>query len=109
VAAQSYINVDKIIDAIRQTRADAVHPGYGFLSENASFVSRLKEEGVVFIGPTAECIRGMGDKLESKKLAKEAGVNIIPGKGDLPKNVLVWNNSKLKTNAPHLHADRLVW
>ncbi|KAI5704973.1 hypothetical protein M8J75_010602 [Diaphorina citri] len=79
VAAQSYINVDKIIDAIRQTRADAVHPGYGFLSENASFVSRLKEEGVVFIGPTAECIRGMGDKLESKKLAKEAGVNIIPG------------------------------
>ncbi|KAL1458379.1 hypothetical protein WDU94_008536 [Cyamophila willieti] len=79
LATQSYINIDKIIAAIRETQADAVHPGYGFLSENATFVSRLKEEGVVFIGPTTECIQGMGDKLESKKLAEKAGVNIIPG------------------------------
>lgn len=80
VAAQSYINVDKIIDAIKQTQAEAVHPGYGFLSENAAFVARLKQEGVVFIGPTTECLQGMGDKLESKKLAKKAGVNVIPGR-----------------------------
>uniref|UniRef100_A0A8D8S7W7 propionyl-CoA carboxylase n=1 Tax=Cacopsylla melanoneura TaxID=428564 RepID=A0A8D8S7W7_9HEMI len=79
LAAQSYINIDKIMAAIRETQADAVHPGYGFLSENAAFVARLKKEGVVFIGPTTESIQGMGDKLESKKLAEKAGVNIIPG------------------------------
>ena len=75
----SYLNVDAIIDAMKQTGAEAVHPGYGFLSENSSFVDRLKKEGLVFIGPDSHAIHAMGDKIESKKLAIKAGVNTIPG------------------------------
>ena len=75
----SYLNVDAIIDAMKRTGAEAVHPGYGFLSENASFVDRLKKEGLVFIGPDSHAIHAMGDKIESKKLAIKAGVNTIPG------------------------------
>ncbi|KAJ8958888.1 hypothetical protein NQ318_019656 [Aromia moschata] len=67
------------MDAIRQTGAEAVHPGYGFLSENAAFVEMLEDETVAFIGPSARAITGMGDKLESKRLATAAGVNTIPG------------------------------
>lgn len=76
---QSYIVIDKIIDAIRQTGADAVHPGYGFLSENASFAEALEKEGVLFIGPPVGAIQAMGDKITSKKLAAEAGVSTVPG------------------------------
>ncbi|MCK3780263.1 acetyl/propionyl/methylcrotonyl-CoA carboxylase subunit alpha [Ensifer sesbaniae] len=78
-SAQSYIVIDKIIDAIRKTGADAVHPGYGFLSENAIFADALEKEGVAFIGPPVGAIQAMGDKITSKKLAAEAGVSTVPG------------------------------
>ncbi len=81
-AAESYLLADKIIEACKQTGAEAVHPGYGFLSERASFVEALDKEGIVFIGPPASAIAAMGDKIESKKLAKEAGVNVVPGSKD---------------------------
>ncbi|MCJ8191490.1 acetyl-CoA carboxylase biotin carboxylase subunit [Sphingomicrobium aestuariivivum] len=78
-AAESYLVADKIIEACKQTGAEAVHPGYGFLSERASFVKALDEAGIAFIGPPAGAIAAMGDKIESKKLAREAGVNVVPG------------------------------
>ncbi|MDO1560295.1 acetyl/propionyl/methylcrotonyl-CoA carboxylase subunit alpha [Brevundimonas sp. 2R-24] len=78
-AAQSYLLADKIVDAVRQTGAEAVHPGFGFLSENAAFARRLRDEGIVFIGPNPEAIEAMGDKITSKKFAAEAGVSTVPG------------------------------
>jgi propionyl-CoA carboxylase alpha chain len=78
-AAQSYIVIDKIMAAIRQTGAEAVHPGYGFLSERMDFAAALEKEGVVFIGPPSPAIEAMGDKITSKKLAREAGVSTVPG------------------------------
>ena len=78
-ANQSYIVIDRILDAIRQTGAEAVHPGYGFLSENKTFAEALAREGVAFIGPPASAIEAMGDKITSKKLAAEAGVSTVPG------------------------------
>jgi len=79
VSKQSYLSADKIIAACKQTGAEAVHPGYGFLSENESFSKRLEEEGIIFIGPKHYSVAAMGDKIASKKLALEAKVNIIPG------------------------------
>ncbi len=79
---ESYLLADKIIAACKQTGAQAVHPGYGFLSENAEFAKRVEEEGIVFIGPKHASIAAMGDKIESKKLAGAAGVNCIPGVND---------------------------
>ncbi|MQB19815.1 acetyl/propionyl/methylcrotonyl-CoA carboxylase subunit alpha [Agrobacterium tumefaciens] len=76
---QSYIVIDKILEAIRKTGADAVHPGYGFLSENPAFAAALEKEGVAFIGPPVKAIEAMGDKITSKKLAAEAGVSTVPG------------------------------
>ncbi len=81
-AAESYLLADKIIAACKQTGAEAVHPGYGFLSERASFVEALAKENIAFIGPPANAIAAMGDKIESKKLAKAAGVNTVPGSED---------------------------
>ncbi|MGV3553526.1 acetyl-CoA carboxylase biotin carboxylase subunit [Rhizobium sp.] len=78
-SAQSYLVIDRIVDAIKQTGADAVHPGYGFLSENRAFAERLKQEGVIFIGPPVGAIEAMGDKITSKKIAAEAGVSTVPG------------------------------
>ncbi|MEO1488461.1 MAG: acetyl/propionyl/methylcrotonyl-CoA carboxylase subunit alpha [Pseudomonadota bacterium] len=78
-AAESYLVPEKIISACKATGAEAVHPGYGFLSERASFVEALEAEGIAFIGPPASAIAAMGDKIESKKLAMEAGVNVVPG------------------------------
>ncbi len=78
-ANESYLIPEKIIAACKQTGAEAVHPGYGFLSERASFVETLEKEGIAFIGPPANAIAAMGDKIESKKLAMEAGVNVVPG------------------------------
>ncbi len=78
-ANESYLLADKIIAACKQTGAEAVHPGYGFLSERASFVEALEAEDIAFIGPPAGAIAAMGDKIESKKLAREAGVNVVPG------------------------------
>ncbi|MEL7345489.1 MAG: acetyl/propionyl/methylcrotonyl-CoA carboxylase subunit alpha, partial [Pseudomonadota bacterium] len=78
-ANQSYIVIDKIMEAIRQTGAEAVHPGYGFLSENPKFAEALEAAGVAFIGPPKGAIEAMGDKITSKKLAAEAGVSTVPG------------------------------
>jgi len=78
----SYLSMDKIIAACKQTGADAVHPGYGFLSENETFARRVEEEGIVFIGPKHAAIAAMGDKIQSKKLAAKAGVSTIPGHND---------------------------
>ena len=78
----SYLQAEKIIAACKQTGAQAVHPGYGFLSENAGFAKRVEEESIVFIGPKHYSIAAMGDKIESKKLAGAAGVNCIPGVND---------------------------
>ncbi len=76
---ESYLSMDKIIAACKQTGAQAVHPGYGFLSENEAFAKRVEEEGIVFIGPKHASIAAMGDKIASKKLAGAAKVNTIPG------------------------------
>lgn len=78
-SAQSYLSIPKIVEAVKATGAQAVHPGYGFLSENKDFCEALEDIGVAFIGPGHEAIQAMGDKIESKLLAKEAGVNTIPG------------------------------
>jgi propionyl-CoA carboxylase alpha chain len=78
-AAQSYLIADKIIAACKQTGAEAVHPGYGFLSERTSFAEALAKENIAFIGPPVNAIAAMGDKIESKKLAMSAGVNVVPG------------------------------
>ena len=78
-AAESYLVADKIVAACRQTGAEAVHPGFGFLSENAGFAKRLAAEGIVSIGPNPCAIEAMGDKIESKKFAAKAGVSTVPG------------------------------
>jgi len=78
-SAESYLRGDRIIEACRRTGAEAVHPGYGFLSEKAAFASALEAAGIVFIGPAPAAIAAMGDKIESKKLATEAGVSTVPG------------------------------
>ena len=78
-SSESYLVIEKIINACKKTGADAVHPGYGFLSENSAFVNQLEREGITFIGPPSEPIRVMGDKIESKIFAEKSGVNIIPG------------------------------
>ena len=78
-AAESYLIAEKIIAACKQTGAEAVHPGYGFLSERTSFAEALAAEGIEFIGPPVNAIAAMGDKIESKKLAMAAGVNVVPG------------------------------
>ena len=78
-AAESYLVAEKIIAACKQTGAEAVHPGYGFLSERASFCEALEEQGIVFIGPKPKAIRAMGDKIESKKFANAAKVSTVPG------------------------------
>src|SRR6201984_1837663 len=78
-AAESYLVIDKIVEACRKTGAEAVHPGYGFLSERAAFPEALAKAGIVFIGPNAKAIAAMGDKIESKKAAARAKVSTVPG------------------------------
>ncbi len=78
-AAESYLVIDRLIEACKKTGAEAVHPGYGFLSEREAFARRLKAEGIVFIGPNPDAIAAMGDKIESKKAAAAAGVSTVPG------------------------------
>ncbi|MET2829249.1 acetyl/propionyl/methylcrotonyl-CoA carboxylase subunit alpha [Mesorhizobium shangrilense] len=82
-SSQSYIVIGKMLDAVRATGADAVHPGYGFLSENAHFADALKDAGVTFIGPPVAAIEAMGDKITSKRIAASAGVSTVPGHMDL--------------------------
>jgi propionyl-CoA carboxylase alpha chain len=78
-SAESYLKIDAIVAACRETGAEAVHPGYGFLSENAAFARALDAAGIVFIGPPMKAVAAMGDKIESKKLAQKAGVTMVPG------------------------------
>jgi propionyl-CoA carboxylase alpha chain len=78
-ASESYLKAELIIDACKATGAEAVHPGYGFLSERTTFAEALKQAGIAFIGPPPNAIAAMGDKIESKKLARDAGVNVVPG------------------------------
>ncbi|MCZ4282980.1 acetyl/propionyl/methylcrotonyl-CoA carboxylase subunit alpha [Kiloniella laminariae] len=85
-SAESYLVIDKIIAACKETGAQAVHPGFGFLSENAAFVKALDDAGVVFIGPPTKAIGAMGDKIESKHLAKQSNVSTVPGHMDLIKD-----------------------
>ena len=78
-SSESYLSIERILEACRKTGAEAVHPGYGFLSENAEFSTTLERAGIVFIGPPPKAIAAMGDKIESKKLASKAGVSTVPG------------------------------
>ena len=78
-SAQSYLSIDRLVDACLQTRADAVHPGYGFLSENSNFLKALDAAGIAFIGPGQRAIEIMGDKIAAKALARKAGISVIPG------------------------------
>ncbi len=83
---ESYLAVDRIVDACLKTGATAVHPGYGFLAENAEFCERLENEGITFIGPKADSMRAMGDKIAAKSLARRAGLSVIPGSDLVPES-----------------------
>ena len=76
---ESYLDIEKIIRAAKEHQADAIHPGYGFLSENADFARRCKEENILFIGPAAETMEAMGDKISARKRMIAAGVPVVPG------------------------------
>ncbi|KAJ1383357.1 Pre-ATP-grasp domain-containing protein, partial [Ochromonadaceae sp. CCMP2298] len=78
-SADSYLRMDKILAIAKKTGAQGIHPGYGFLSENSSFVEMVEAAGLAFIGPSAGAMRDMGDKLSSKRIAKAAGCFVIPG------------------------------
>ncbi len=78
-STESYLRIDRILDAARETGAEAIHPGYGFLSENSGFARACKEAGIVFIGPTAESMEAIGDKVRARKLMMDAGVPVVPG------------------------------
>ena len=87
LVSESYLSIEKIIWAAQETGAEAIHPGYGFLSENPKFPIALEKVGIIFIGPPVEAIKSMGDKITSKELAKKAGVSIVPGHMGLIKTV----------------------
>lgn len=78
-ASESYLSIPRILSAVQKSGAEAVHPGYGFLSENPTFVKVLEQNNIIFVGPKASAIAAMGDKIQSKLIAKASGVNCIPG------------------------------
>src|ERR1700722_4126443 len=78
-SSKSYLNADKIIEVAKQLNVDGIHPGYGFLSENAAFSDKVKNAGLIFIGPSAEAMRMMGDKLSAKHAAKKHNIPMVPG------------------------------
>src|SRR5207253_2237755 len=84
---ESYLNIPKIIEVCKKAKVDAVHPGYGFLSENSDFAEALAKENIVFIGPTPENIEAMGDKLSAKALMKKAEVPTVPGSDGAVENL----------------------
>ena len=96
----SYLNTEKLIEISKKFSVDAIHPGYGFLSENSGFVKELNKEKIIFIGPSYKAIELMGDKIESKKIAKKAGVNCIPGYEHAIKNVREGLNEAKKIGYP---------
>jgi acetyl-CoA carboxylase biotin carboxylase subunit len=81
-ASESYLRIDKLIDVAKKSGAEAIHPGYGFLSERAAFAKAIADAGLVFIGPSAHAISAMGDKVEARKLMRKAGVPVVPGSDD---------------------------
>ncbi len=83
-APQSYLNIEAILQAARDSNADGIHPGYGFLAENAAFATRCQEAGLTFIGPSPAAMRTMGDKAAARQVAQDAGVPVIPGSGRQP-------------------------
>src|SRR5512141_1980246 len=87
-AAQSYLNIPAIIEAAKKTGADAIHPGYGFLSENEAFARAVEDAGLLFIGPRPETIALTGDKLAARRVARESGLPVLPGK-DVPVDEVV--------------------
>src|SRR5438309_8994471 len=94
-AAESYLNTDAILDVVRRSGADAVHPGYGFFSENTDFARAINAEGVTFIGPPTEAIEVMGDKISSRVAADKAGVAGVPGDNTVltdPQQVIAFGN-----------------
>ena len=96
----SYLNIEKLIEISKKLSVDAIHPGYGFLSENSGFVKKLNKEKIIFIGPSYKAIELMGDKIESKKIAKKAGVNCIPGYEHAIENVEEGLNEAKKIGYP---------
>ncbi|HMO54956.1 MAG TPA: biotin carboxylase N-terminal domain-containing protein, partial [Tepidiformaceae bacterium] len=94
-ARESYLHMERIIDAARRCGADAVHPGYGFLAENADFAEACESAGLTFIGPSPESIRLLGDKIQARKIAMEAGVPVLPGSGEVTsvEEAMVFANS----------------
>ncbi|HEX7555276.1 MAG TPA: biotin carboxylase N-terminal domain-containing protein, partial [Leptolinea sp.] len=78
-AAESYLNIEKVLQAAKETEADAIHPGYGFLSENTAFAQAVEDAGLIFIGPAPDTIALTGDKLAARRIAREAGLPVLPG------------------------------
>ena len=86
-SAESYLRMDRILEAAKKHRAEAIHPGYGFLSENAGFAAACAEAGIVFIGPSPEAIRRLGSKTAARILAKQAGAPVVPGSEEPATNI----------------------
>ena len=99
-SVKSYLNIENIINVCKKAKVDAVHPGYGFLSENSEFCSALNKARIAFIGPSVEAIKSMGDKIISKKIANKAGVNIIPGTKGAIKGIKEAVNAAKKMGFP---------
>ena len=98
--AKSYLNIDQIIDAAKKTKAEAIHPGYGFLSENADFARRCQAENIVFIGPPPEVIEKLGDKIKARQIMERGGVPLIPGMTEEASNPDVWRENAEKIGYP---------